>query len=155
MYNETYDMVAKDNWLKVAIAAETQGQEPNVGGNAISENKAYQSAETPAINPKPTPTTEQQARTTQRQRAEIGKTLEVSLPDVARQALPALNQSLHILTTELSSRGDLNITPNIARALAVEIMAEWLAASRKSVVSDLASIVAKSSRIQSVVSSMS
>lgn len=75
---------------------------------------------------------------------------QVAVPDAANKALPALNESLHYLTTELAARDDMRLTEPAARGLAIEIMAAWLAESRKGTVSDLASIVVKSPRINAV-----
>lgn len=146
------------DWLKTALDAMgqlgEQGQ-PAQGDPAqvAGQSQATQQA-TPQVAPEATPTTVQRIENTRKQRAEIGQMAEVSIPDAARRALPSLNQSLYFLTNELMSRDDMRLPENAARTLAVEIMTEWITASRKGTISDLASIIAKSDRIQSVISSI-
>ncbi len=146
-------MLNNINWLKIALAAEQQANngQPNQPTQPTQPGQPNQLAEGEApISPAPTPTTEQNVAAGKQQRQEFSKVREISVPDAARAALPTLNQSLYYLTNELMSREDLQLPTPAARALAIEIMAEWLAASRKGVVSDLASIVMSSPRISAV-----
>ena len=142
------------DWLKTAMDAMGQPQagQPAMGQPAMGQPPAGE-GEAP-VEPQPTPTTAQRVQTTRAQQAEVGAMAEVSVPDAARRALPALNQALHLLTSELASMDDMRLPEDAARALAIEIMAEWLAASRKGTVSDLASVVARSQRVQGIVSSI-
>ena len=148
-------MSTKNNWLVIAMQQEQtapQQAQPGQPGQPDGE-QGLQEGEAP-VSPEPTPTTEQNVNKGKQQRAEMDRTMHISIPDAARRALPALNQSLYFLTNELMSRDDMKLSDQAARSLAVEIMAEWLAASRKGTVSDLATIVTRSQRVQSIVTSM-
>ena len=143
------------NWLSIALAAEqapapaqaqAQAQAPGqVPGQAPQQGEQPE-GQAP-ISPAPTPTTEQQANAGKQQRAEFSKIMSVSVPEAARKVLPYLNQTLQSLESELLSMDDLRLTDRTARSMAIEIMTEWIAASNKGPVSDLASIVASSRRI--------
>ena len=141
-----------ENWLKTAVEAEQAQQGQQAPQAAQTDGQQHGNAPTPstnkpAMNPQPTQTPAQKAQAGKQQMAQMDAIRNVVLPDAARRALPALNQSLYFLMNELVSRDDLHLNESAARTLAIEIMSVWLEASRNGGVSDLGSIVAKSPAI--------
>lgn len=150
------------NWLKIAVAAE-QGDENSQqssntslkGAPPVPQETGLSDKVESASKPPLTPTTTQKSQQDKNARTENRINPKTSVMDAANKALPTLNQSLYTLTNELMSRDDIRLSENTARGLAIEIMAAWLAASRKSTVSNLAVFVGQSSRIESVLASIS
>lgn len=145
------------NWLTAAMDDPSQASNPKVDQDALQTvNPPAQKGEEPQslIQPEPTPTTQENVAKNKAQASQMDNIQSAVVPDVARVALPSLNQSLHFLTTELLSREDLRLQDTSARQLAIEIMLAWLSASRSGGVSDLASIVVKSPRINNLLSTL-
>ena len=150
------------NWFRVALAAEQAAEQASAAAQQASNAQAAmgvggtqpQTEGQPALEPTPTATPTQKVQQGKAQQAEIGAIQQVAVPDAANRALPALNESLHYLTRELLSRDDMRLSQDAARALAIEIMAAWLGASRQGTVSNLASIVVKSTRINAVLNTV-
>ena len=150
------------DWLKTALAAEAPQTGGTPGGQQtiqppapVAQEGAQQDPQDVSpIKPAPTPTTEQNAAKGKQQNDKMGHMMQVSLPIAAQESLGKLNQSLDDMSESLSKNSSLDLQPQAARALAVEIMAEWLGASRSGPVSQLAPKISGSKRIQALLETM-
>ena len=145
-------------WLKTALdaaAAPTGGTpggqqtvQPTVPTGQEDSQQAQQDVS--PIKPAPTPTTGQNAAKSNQQQAQTEHALQVSIPTVAQEQLGTLNQNLGSITDSLMRSHDMHLSETAARRLAVEIVAEWVAASRNGNVSQLANIIANSKRMRAL-----
>jgi len=145
------------NWLKIATAAEQAIQDNQAATQPGDQQPGVpQPGGQPkqAIEPKPTQTPQQKSYEGKQQRAQLDAIRDVVLPDVARIALPAMNQSLHFLMNELMSRDDLRLTEDTGRKLAIDIMAAWLGASKMGAVSDLGTILTRSKAVETTIGAL-
>jgi hypothetical protein len=145
----------KNNWFKTALATEPLSDSTQQATNAVSGISPLATQppnpSEPTSDPQKTPTPTEKVQQGKAQQEEMGQIHNIVLPEIANKVLPTLNSSLYYLTNEIMSRDDLNLPQTNARGLAIEIMAAWLAASRQSEVSNLAGIVTKSVRINTIV----
>jgi len=151
------------NWLKTAISAEQAPTGDNPGGQQTVQptqtatQGAQESAQVPEqgqskISPSPTPTPAQAAAQGKQQRREQDQVFQVAIPQAAQASIASLNQGLKSLISNLMSKDELGLTEDAAKALAVEIAAEWIGASRKGVVTRLDDVVVKSTRLPEAIS---
>lgn len=80
--------------------------------------------------------------------------MQVSIPQAAQASVAALNQGLKALVSNLMAREELKLNEEAASALAVEIAAEWVGASRMGAVTRLDDVVAKSTRLPNAISKL-
>jgi hypothetical protein len=141
-------MQQRSNWFKVAQAA-MDAQEGQTEGQATQQGVPAQNA---AVQPAPTPTPVQNAATADKRQKMIENVHRVAIPDLARRSLPVLNQVLYSLGNEVTGTNNLHLQPAAAKAITIEIIAEWLAAVRQNgSVSNLETILANSPRLNAMV----
>jgi hypothetical protein len=144
--------MTQNNWLKIAQIAEQTSEGNQQAVNAVSGKNI---TGTQPQQPDQRNQTQQKPpqKSDQNNQIETARIRQEAIADIARSSLPSLNESLHFLSTEIMSRDDVRLPKEYANLIAVEIMAAWLAASRNGTVSDLASVVMKSARINNILGS--
>lgn len=142
----------EQNWFKIAQTNEqTAVHQQAVNAIGGDNNTLSQQSGQNQIAPAQTKTPTQNIQQGREQQAELDKIRQVTLPDIANKVLPTLNGALHFLTSEILSRDDVAMPPEAAKQLAIEIMAAWLAESRRNPVSNLPLIIVKSDRVNRVI----